>query len=81
MKFWRVVNAIAGVVNLIEFAVLPGHHWCNLVLGVICIAVSAVSVEDKMRLWVKFLICLFFHRGSSVEGCPKCDLQYWEKNK
>lgn len=44
MKFWRVVNAIAGVVNLIEFAVLPGHHWCNLVLGVICIAVSAVSV-------------------------------------
>ena len=44
MKSWRVVfNAIAGVVNLIEFAVLPGHHWYNLVLGVICIAVSVVG--------------------------------------
>ena len=49
MKFWRVVNAIAGVVNLIEFAVPPGHHWYNLVVGVICIAVSAVSVVGENK--------------------------------
>ena len=30
--------------------------------------------------WRKFLICVFTHKGSSIDGCEICHLDYFPKD-
>ena len=39
MNFWKILNIIVGVVNLMEYALL-GYHWWSLVIGVGCLAIG-----------------------------------------
>lgn len=27
--------------------------------------------------WARFVACVLFHRGSTIDGCPKCHQDYW----
>jgi hypothetical protein len=40
MNFWKILNVIAGIGNLMEYALLPGHHWWNLVMDVMCLSIG-----------------------------------------